>query len=261
MRTSDHHLFWKLLPERQRTKYLWYLQHFDYSEVVAPYDLHGRCDLFCGHAVYSQRYVVRHYQERFLRSIRPPKQCIPTVTHASIHVKDHGVGSRPRHGTNSVMGRMRRLNTRRSEEWKSRTLGCTCTGRGAGIAKSVQWLCYGLGEPSRGPKSWQVPQIFLFSTTPRPAARLNQPPIQWVSFRWAVEWSGSEADQLPPPSAEVQHIFLSAICFHEVHTGKVTCYLVLAHQRLRFSAVQILIWLSRTRKSIKECPSELCDRN
>jgi hypothetical protein len=85
-----------------------------------------------------------------------------------------------------------------------------------------------------------------------------------VSFRWAVEtveWSGSVADQLPPSSAEVQHIFLSAICFHEVHRGKFTFYLVLAHQRLRFSAVQILIWLSRTRKSIKECPSELSDRN
>jgi hypothetical protein len=230
--------------------------------VVALYDLRGRCDLFCGHTLYRQRYVVLHYQECFLTSIRPLKQCVPTVTNASLHVNDEGVGSRPRHGMNGVMVRMRRLNTRRCEERKSRILGVYLYWQRSWDSV-VSDYAMGWVNRAEGPNPGK---IFLFSKTPRPAARFNQPPIQCVPVslfvgRWGL-WSGrSETDQLPPSSAEVQHNFLSAMCFHEVHRGKLTCYLELADQRLRFSVVQILIWLSRSRESIKECPSELSYRN
>jgi hypothetical protein len=45
--------------------------------------------------------------------IRPHKQHVTTVTHASLHVKDQGVRQRLSHRMNGVMGRTRRLNTRR----------------------------------------------------------------------------------------------------------------------------------------------------
>ena len=55
-----------------------------------------------------------------------------------------------------------------------------------------------------------------------------------VSFRRAVgtvECSGGEADQSPPPSAEVKHdTFRSSISFYEVHRETFTFYLALADQ-------------------------------
>jgi len=55
-----------------------------------------------------------------------------------------------------------------------------------------------------------------------------------VSFRRAVgtvEWSVGEADQSPPPSAEVMHdTFHSSISFYEVHSETFTFYLVPADQ-------------------------------
>jgi hypothetical protein len=49
--------------------------------------------------------------------------------------------------------------------------------------------------------------IFLFTTASRPALGPTQPPIQWVpgALSLWVRRPGREADQSPPPSAEVKN--------------------------------------------------------
>jgi len=68
------------------------------------------------------------------------------------------------------------------------------------------WLCYGLDDrvsiPGRGNC-----EIFLFTTTSRPALRPTQSPTRWVPglLPHAVKRLGSEADHSPPCSAEVKN--------------------------------------------------------
>jgi hypothetical protein len=50
-------------------------------------------------------------------------------------------------------------------------------------------------------------QIYLNSTVSRPALRPTQPPTQWASWALSLglKWSRSEANHLPPSSAEVKN--------------------------------------------------------
>jgi hypothetical protein len=49
--------------------------------------------------------------------------------------------------------------------------------------------------------------IFLFAATSRPALRLTQIPVNWVTRALSpdVKWSGSEADHSPPSRTEVKN--------------------------------------------------------
>jgi hypothetical protein len=67
------------------------------------------------------------------------------------------------------------------------------------------YIALGYGLDDRGFESRQGLGIFLFTTASRPTLGPTQPPIQWVpgALSLGKEWSGREADHLPPSSAEV----------------------------------------------------------
>jgi hypothetical protein len=59
----------------------------------------------------------------------------------------------------------------------------------------------------RGFESRQGLENFLFTTAPKPALGLTQPPVQWVTVSLSLEVKrlGREADHSPPTSAEMKN--------------------------------------------------------